>query len=95
MQTLQPKRRADVLSEVQSDGSGLLYDPRTRYATALNATAVTVWEACDGTRGSAAIAEEIAADYDAPLDIVCRDVEALLTDLANRGLVVDGSAAIA
>lgn len=95
MQRLLPERRADVLSEVQSDGSGLLYDPRTRYAIALNATAVAVWEACDGTRQLAAIAEEIAAGYDAPLDIIWRDVDALLADLANRGLLVDGSARIA
>jgi hypothetical protein len=94
VQRLLPERRADVLSEVQSDGSGLLYDPRTRYAIALNFTAVAVWEACDGTRQSAIIAEAIAADYDAPLDIICRDVDALLADLANHGLLVDDSAPI-
>ena len=82
-----PRWRADVLSEVQSDGSAVLYDPRTRVAYALTASAYHVWAACDGTQPAAAIARQLAAIYDAPPDTIRRDVVALLADLGARGLV--------
>ena len=81
-------RQVDVRLERLPDGSGVLYDPRTHEAVALNAAAVAVWTACDGTRVPAIVAAELAAIYDAPLDIVRRDVDALLVDLNGRGLLV-------
>ena len=89
MNVSHPQRRADVLNEVQADGSGLLYDPRTRLGIALSGTAVEVWLACDGTRSPDALAAELASCYDAPLAVVRRDVVALLADLTARGLLVD------
>ncbi len=76
--------------ELLPDGSGLLYDPRTQVATAITATAVQVWAACDGTRSPAAIADHLAATYDAPPEVILRDVTALLTDLGARGLLATG-----
>jgi len=59
-------------------------------ATALNPTAVAVLELCDGRT-----IEEIAAELSARFNgaDVLADVEALLLDLANRGMVIDASVA--
>ncbi len=82
-----PHRRTDILSEAQPDGSAVLYDPRTRVAYAVSATALQVWLACDGTQSAAAIADQLGAVYDAPPDRIRRDVDDLLADFNIRGLL--------
>jgi pyrroloquinoline quinone biosynthesis protein D len=42
---------------------------------------------CDGRRSLAQIAEELAAEYDAPAGQIESDIEEMLRDLADRGLV--------
>ena len=84
-----PRRRPDVRAEVLPDGSMALYDPCTRVAYALNASATLVWQACDGTCATTSISDGLSAVYDAPPDVIAGDVAALLHDLTRLGLLHD------
>jgi coenzyme PQQ biosynthesis protein PqqD len=66
-------------------GQWLLLAPERLFV--LDETARAVVERCRGEATLAAIAEALAADYDAPPARVLADAEALLQDLADRGLV--------
>jgi pyrroloquinoline quinone biosynthesis protein D len=59
-------------------------------ALALNPTAVSVLELCDGKRTIEEIAAELSARFGGA-DVLA-DVENLLLGLANRGMVTDASA---
>ena len=58
-------------------------------AIALNPTAVQVLELCDGKRTIEDIAAELSTRFGGA-DVLA-DVESLLLDLANRGMVIDVS----
>jgi coenzyme PQQ biosynthesis protein PqqD len=58
-------------------------------AIGLNPTAVSVLELCDGKRTIEEIADELSKTFNGA-DIHA-DVEKLLLDLANRGMVIDAS----
>ena len=83
-----PSQRAGVRCELLPDGSGVLYDLATHSAYALTASAIQVWLACDGTTPPAAIADALAAQYDAPPSRILRHVEALLADLTACGVLL-------
>jgi hypothetical protein len=53
----------------------------------LTATAAIVWEACDGAHTAAAMVAELATVFEAPSDVIERDVQALLGQLAEIGLL--------
>lgn len=50
-------------------------------------TAVAVLSRVDGTRSVQAIAEDLAATYQAPLNIILADSVALLQNLADKGFL--------
>ena len=56
----------------------------------LDAIGVAVLKLCDGRNSLAAIAAELAGIYAAPIDIIQRDVAALLQGLADKGVLRDG-----
>ncbi len=87
----QPLRRNDVIAEFLPDGSAVLYDPRTETAYPLNATAAVVWDTCDGNHTHAKIVDEVAALFEAPGDVIERDVRALLGHLSEIELLETGS----
>ncbi len=82
-----PCRRTDVLAEFLPDGSAVLYDPRTEMAYPLTSTAAVVWETCDGVHTAAAMADELAAAFEATSEVIERDVRALLGHLSEIGLL--------
>ncbi len=82
-----PRRRLGVRIESLPDGSAVLYDPTTRMTYAITASAAQVWEWCDGAHSPAAMVEGLAALYDAPPDVIARDVDALLDRFAEAGLL--------
>jgi len=49
--------------------------------------AVEVLKLIDGARGLGAIADDLAARYDAPRAVILPDVAALLDDLAAKGVL--------
>ncbi len=82
-----PCRRTDVLAEFLPDGSAVLFDPRTEIAYPLTATAAVVWESCDGAHTTASMVDELAAVFEAPSDVIERDVQAFLGHLVEIGLL--------
>ena len=56
-------------------------------AIGLNPTAVSVLELCDGVRTIEDIADELSARFKG--GDIHKDVENLLLELANRGMVID------
>ncbi|WP_207540018.1 pyrroloquinoline quinone biosynthesis peptide chaperone PqqD [Sabulicella rubraurantiaca] len=52
--------------------------------------ALAVLRLVDGQRDEAAIVAALAAQYDAPEDVIAADVKVLLDDLATRGALVRG-----
>ena len=54
--------------------------------------AVAVLKRCDGSASIAAIAQALAAEYNAPADVVTSDVLELLQDLAEKGIIADARA---
>jgi pyrroloquinoline quinone biosynthesis protein D len=56
-----------------------VYDP--------DETAVAVLQRCDGTQTVDAIAAALAAEYQAPMDVVAADIISMLQDLADKGVV--------
>ena len=54
--------------------------------------AVAVLRRCDGSASIAAIAEALAAAYEAPREEVERDVCELLQELADKGIIADARA---
>ena len=50
-------------------------------------TAVAVLKLCDGEHTVGAIAKTLSEEYKAPLDVVQKDITAMLQDLADKGVV--------
>ncbi|MCV0370989.1 MULTISPECIES: pyrroloquinoline quinone biosynthesis peptide chaperone PqqD [Filomicrobium] len=48
---------------------------------------VEVLKLCDGERSVSEIAQKLAADYQAPVDVILTDVIAMLQDLADKGVL--------
>jgi pyrroloquinoline quinone biosynthesis protein D len=51
--------------------------------------AVAVLKRCDGIATIGVIARALAAEYDAPPDVVETDVRDMLQDLADKGVIAD------
>jgi pyrroloquinoline quinone biosynthesis protein D len=51
--------------------------------------AVAVLKRCDGVATIGVIARALAAEYDAPADVVETDVRDMLQDLADKGVITD------
>jgi hypothetical protein len=88
-----PRQRPDVLTEFFADGSGLVFDPRDERAYSLTASAAIVWQICDGAHTADEMAEELLAVYDAPSEMVVRDVRILLARLSETSLLEAASEA--
>jgi pyrroloquinoline quinone biosynthesis protein E len=67
------------------DGCPVLLSPER--GLRLGDTAAAIVALCDGTRELDAIVDALATRYAAPRDVIARDVDALLGDLHDRGLL--------
>jgi len=57
----------------------------------LNATALSIWKLCDGSRSVETIAAAVAAEFaGADAAVVRNDLQALLAGLQERGLLEPG-----
>ena len=81
-----PCRRADlVLHEL--DGEALIYDPVSADTHRLNATALFIWQCCDGSHDTEAIATELSQRFDISAPDACPHVEDGLHQLTESRLV--------
>ena len=53
----------------------------------LDNIALEIVKRCDGDASVAAIVDDLAAAFSAPRDVILKDVQALLQDLADKGIV--------
>jgi hypothetical protein len=81
-----PARRADV-EWADVDGETVVYDPSSNTLHRLNATAGAVWARCDGTASTSAIALAIANGYSEALNVIARDVAAVIQQFRRLGLL--------
>ena len=83
---LRPKRRADFLL-ANFDDDTILYHPEWMTAFALNATAFSIWQLCDGERTIAQMVELLQDVYPEEAATVSEQVEATLRTLTSHGVV--------
>jgi pyrroloquinoline quinone biosynthesis protein D len=50
-------------------------------------SAIAILQLIDGTRSLGAIVDELASRFDAPRELIAVDVEAMLKDLADKGVL--------
>lgn len=55
----------------------------------LNDVGSTVWSLCDGSATLASVVDAVCAEFDAPPEVVERDVAELVADLVDEGLLVE------
>ncbi|NPC86209.1 PqqD family protein [Pyxidicoccus fallax] len=65
----------------------IVLDAEGRTLRGLNATAIRVWQLCDGQRTARAVAEQVAREYSMDARQVLTDTLRFLTDLARLGLI--------
>jgi hypothetical protein len=87
-----PKARTDLmLQEVGSEG--MLYDRTGERIHILNVTALAIWKVCDGSRDINAIGAAIGLGFSGlEGHDIKSDIEKLLTEFEERGLLVIASA---
>jgi hypothetical protein len=73
--------------ETEIDGDISLYDPSNERVIVLNGTASDVWRLADGEMTLDAIVEALARAYSTPRDAIMADVEKLVVDLTEQGLL--------
>lgn len=73
--------------ESEIDGDISLYDTKEERVIVLNPTASDVWRLSDGDMTADQISETLSKAYGAPVTAVQPDVETLLKDLIDQGLL--------
>lgn len=69
------------------DGEKVVYEPRTHEVSVLNATAAFIFELCDGEHSVAEILALLAERFDAPGEVLRRDLEETLQHLHAKELL--------
>lgn len=80
--------RADLRSVVTADGAAIL-DVRRGTISPLNDTGAYVWQALQRGENAAGIAQNLARETGAALDVVQRDVQLFIEALKRRDLHSD------
>ena len=83
-------RRIEGLMTEELDGEFLVYNPATQEAHALNPSAATVFELCDGNTSASTMVEEVARRTGLPADPEIVDLA--LAELQEAHLVVNEDA---
>ncbi|WP_372792064.1 PqqD family protein [Paraconexibacter sp.] len=87
--TTRPLKPADgVLAQPAHGETVLLRLSDGAYFT-LDDVSAHIWEHCDGARTTEDLVEVICATFDAPPDVVRRDVRAFLDEMVSEGLLVE------
>lgn len=91
---IERRRRDEVLRALEAGedagerGTVLLIAQGTMHQ--LNLVGGMIWERCDGTRDTAQIAGELAAEFAVGREELEADVHEFVTDLTRRGWLLDG-----
>lgn len=80
------RARADLLPHRAGD-DWLLVDPRDDRVHSLNATAFWIWRMCDGVVSEQQLAQRLAEETRAAVDVIAASVRRALESLASRALI--------
>jgi PqqD family protein of HPr-rel-A system len=84
-----PARRPDVWLR-QAEGENVVFDPSTGAVHILNATALAIWELCDGDTRTGEMVEAICGLSGLPRDVVEEDVGRILNEFELAGILIRG-----
>lgn len=79
------KRSGMIVKEMGEET--VLYDQEANEVHSLNATAALIYNLCDGERGLVEIVEEILSRFDIDEKTARRDVERVLSELKEKGIL--------
>jgi hypothetical protein len=79
--------RAPGLAAHHGAGTLTIEDATGTQRFEVNATALAVWDLCDGATSAAEMIEAMASIFDAPPQVVADDVATVLDHLASLGLI--------
>ena len=82
-------RRVDAAVWRRGEDGVVVLNPNDGNYFSLDDVGGRIWELCDGERSTDEIAAVLAAEYDAPIADITRDVLDLLNELRAEGLVAD------
>jgi PqqD family protein of HPr-rel-A system len=85
--TERPLRRPDVWLR-QAEGENVVYDPKTGAVHLLNATALAIWELCDGETTVEEMVSAICGLSGLPRDVVDEDVGRILEEFGQARILV-------
>jgi hypothetical protein len=77
----------DVILTELGDGMGVLLHLGTKFYYTLNATGVTAWKALDAGATREDVADAIARAFRVDSATAARDVEPILTEMLDEGLI--------
>src|ERR1700691_3010647 len=81
-----PKRTSQVIAQRASD-DWLLFNMEDGQYFSLNEIGGRVWELCDGTHNVPQLVQVLAAEYDAPAEVLEQDVIELLESFQSGKLI--------
>jgi PqqD family protein of HPr-rel-A system len=74
----------------QAGDENAVYDPSTGAVHLLNASALAIWDLCDGETQPEEMIAAICTISGLPPDVVAEDVERVLTQFEDVGIIVWG-----
>jgi hypothetical protein len=81
-------RNPDVVLREEDEDGALLFNPDTNQVKVINATALFIWNHCDGKNSFLSIIEDIQTEFDqVPADQVNQDVSDLIEDLIQSSFI--------
>jgi formylglycine-generating enzyme required for sulfatase activity len=81
-----PKRMQQVIAQKASNDF-LLFNMDDGNYYSLNDIGGRIWELCDGNRSVSQLVVAVAAEYDAPAEVLEKDIVELLEGLQNGKLI--------
>jgi len=85
--TGKPLRNPDIVFRKKSDGQGVLFDPETGKAVALDPVAVFCWAHLDGANDLKELIEMLKMEYeDVPEDAI-KHLDEFIKKLENAGFI--------
>lgn len=82
-----PLRRVSTLPHQKLNDEVLVVDPRTREVHLLNPTATRIWDLLETPHTPDELVAILTAEFDASPEQLRADLDALLGELASKGLV--------
>ena len=82
-----PLKVSGHVHHVRMDDQIIVADMRSGHYLGLDGVGARVWELLGDNVGREAILERLYAEYEVPMEVLKRDIEALLQDLLQRRLI--------